>query len=122
MTRETKLNLSWMLPCCRLWFIGLKMLCSLLGKNSHQQCHSGVDASSYCNDLPSNTCHDSYRLTNSVHCGLLHRREFPSSPRAYPKPMSGKDIGPNPGVTAVVLLNGYDVSVKLLSKYLGLCL
>lgn len=42
----------------------------------HQQCHSVVDASSYSNNLPSKMGQDSFRLTNSLHCGLLNRQQF----------------------------------------------
>lgn len=50
MTEKNQAELSWKLPCCQPWFTGLKVLCRLLGRRSHQQCHSAADASSYSND------------------------------------------------------------------------
>lgn len=107
------------------------MLCSLLGKNCHQQCHSAVYASSYNNDLSSKLSslvqwwHDCYRVTN---CFPLGAEVFSTKRNSHlelqpgQKLMSAEDTGPSEGSTAVVRLDGHDVSVKLLSKYLGLCL
>lgn len=103
------------------------MLCSLLGRKHHQQCHLAVDASSDHSDFPREMhplvqewpgC---YRVTNNF---LLGSEAFSTERNSHlvlqpgQKPMAKEDTVPSGEATAAVLLNGHDISVKLHLKHL----